>query len=138
MPKATTCGKYGKISSSKRRGLPASSFGLPGERKYPMPDPAHASNAKARATQEYNRGDLSKRQLKQVHRRADQVIASCKGRRKGRGGAKSRNPKFAAYRKKWQACVRKKKCPATKRVKGRYQPSDCVLKCKAAARTATR
>ena len=36
--------------SAKRRGsLPKSSFGMPGSRKYPMPDKSHAANAKARA-----------------------------------------------------------------------------------------
>lgn len=45
--------------SSGRKALRASSFGLPGQRKYPMPDKAHAANAKARATQMVNKGKLS-------------------------------------------------------------------------------
>jgi hypothetical protein len=40
-----------KLTSKQRKGLLASDFGLPGERKYPMPDKAHAANAKARAAQ---------------------------------------------------------------------------------------
>jgi hypothetical protein len=36
----------------KREALPQSEFGLPGERKYPMPDASHATNAKARAKAE--------------------------------------------------------------------------------------
>ena len=37
-----------KLTTKKRKSLKKSSFGLPGERKYPMPDKAHAKNAKAR------------------------------------------------------------------------------------------
>jgi hypothetical protein len=38
-------------SEKKRDSLKESKFGLPEERKYPMPDEAHARNAKARAAQ---------------------------------------------------------------------------------------
>lgn len=39
-----------KLSQADRDALPASDFGGP-DRSYPMPDAAHAANAKARATQ---------------------------------------------------------------------------------------
>src|SRR5262249_6922757 len=42
----------GKLSASARAALPKSSFGQPGRRAYPMPDPSHAANAKARAAQQ--------------------------------------------------------------------------------------
>ncbi len=38
-----------KLSAASRKKLPASSFGMPGQRKYPMPDKSHARNAEARA-----------------------------------------------------------------------------------------
>lgn len=38
-----------KLSSKRRNALPKSSFALPAQRKYPIPDRAHAANAKARA-----------------------------------------------------------------------------------------
>ena len=36
-----------KITAAKRNAEPNKEFGLPEERKYPMPDAAHAKNAKA-------------------------------------------------------------------------------------------
>jgi len=47
------------LSAKKRNSLKKKSFGLPGERKYPMPDKAHAANAKARASQMVKKGKLS-------------------------------------------------------------------------------
>ena len=40
------------LSTRKRNSLSKTQFGLPEERKYPMPDKAHARNAKARAAQQ--------------------------------------------------------------------------------------
>lgn len=48
-----------KISTKTRSALPKSDFGLPGSRKYPMPDASHARVAKSRASQQYNAGNLS-------------------------------------------------------------------------------
>lgn len=48
-----------KLHAAQRNKLPASDFGMPGERKYPMPDRAHAANAKARASQALNAGRIS-------------------------------------------------------------------------------
>jgi hypothetical protein len=39
------------ISAAKRKRLPSSSFGLPGQKKYPVDTPARARNALARAAQ---------------------------------------------------------------------------------------
>lgn len=47
------------LSAEARKKLPDSAFAGPG-RSYPIPDKAHAANAKARATQEYEAGNLSK------------------------------------------------------------------------------
>lgn len=49
-----------KLTIKARNRLPLTSFGLPGLRKFPMPDKAHAANAKARATQAVNAGRMSK------------------------------------------------------------------------------
>lgn len=38
-----------KLTTEKRKGLPASSFALPG-RRYPIPDKSHARNALARVS----------------------------------------------------------------------------------------
>jgi hypothetical protein len=39
------------LNAAQRQAIPSSQFGLPGKRAYPMPDRAHAANAKARAAQ---------------------------------------------------------------------------------------
>ena len=65
------------MTERKRRALPGSAFGLPERRAYPMPDPAHAKAAKARASQQYNRGALSKSERKRIFDRAERVITRC-------------------------------------------------------------
>lgn len=39
-----------KLKAATRNALPAKSFALPAQRKYPIPDRSHAANAKARAS----------------------------------------------------------------------------------------
>ena len=48
-----------KLKAAQRNKIPASKFGLPGSRKYPMNDKSHARNALARASQMLNKGKLS-------------------------------------------------------------------------------
>lgn len=63
-----------KLTSKRRNSLPKSSFGLPGERKYPMPDASHAANAKARASQAVNAGRMSRSTEAAIDRKADSVM----------------------------------------------------------------
>ena len=63
-----------KLSETKRDSLPDSKFGLPEERKYPMPDASHARNAKARAEQQEEKGHLSEAQKEKVDRKADRIL----------------------------------------------------------------
>ena len=63
-----------KLTAAARKKIPAGSFGLPGQRKYPMPDKAHAANAKARATQEQSKGDLSEDQAATVKAKANKLL----------------------------------------------------------------
>jgi hypothetical protein len=63
-----------KLNSSTRNSLSASKFGLPAQRKYPMPDKPHATNAKARATQMVNRGKLSPAGAARVRAKADRIL----------------------------------------------------------------
>jgi len=63
-----------KITAKKRNKLPKSDFGLPGEKKYPMPDKAHAANAKARATQMVNKGKLSSSSKAKIDSKANRVL----------------------------------------------------------------
>ena len=63
-----------ELSTKKRNSEPKSDFGLPGERKYPMPDKSHARNAKARASQQKKQGNLTASEKKQIDRKADRVL----------------------------------------------------------------
>lgn len=62
------------LSTRKRDSLPKSEFGLPEERKYPMPDESHARNAKARAAQQVKKGTITKAEEKKIDRKADRII----------------------------------------------------------------
>jgi hypothetical protein len=72
------------MKAAQRRKLRKSQFGLPGKRKYPMPDKAHAVNAKARAKQQRKRGKLSKTAYDKIVRKADRVIRRSKSAKKKR------------------------------------------------------
>ena len=65
-----------KLSTAERDALPDTAFGLPHKRSYPMPDASHARNAKARATEEFNRGDLSAAEKAQIDRKADDLLGA--------------------------------------------------------------
>jgi hypothetical protein len=71
-------GSVGKLNASKRAKLPKSTFGLPGERKYPMPDKSHAANAKARATQQVKKGNLSPASAAKIRAKADRILGKKK------------------------------------------------------------
>lgn len=62
------------LKTSTRKALPPSEFGLPGSRKYPMPDRSHAANAKARATQMVKRGKLSSSAAAHIRAKADAIL----------------------------------------------------------------
>jgi hypothetical protein len=63
-----------KLTNSTRSGIPSSKFGLPGSRKYPMPDKSHAANAKARATQQVAKGNLSPESAAKIRAKANKVL----------------------------------------------------------------
>lgn len=65
----------GKLTAAKRNKLPAKTFGLPGQRAYPMPDQSHAVNAKARAKQQLNRGNLTDAQYNAIVAKANRKLA---------------------------------------------------------------
>jgi hypothetical protein len=64
-----------KLTAAKRKKIPKSEFGMPGEKKYPMPDKSHAANAKARATQMEKKGKLSKSSKEKIDNKANKVLA---------------------------------------------------------------
>jgi hypothetical protein len=63
-----------KLTAKRRNKLPKSSFGLPGSRKYPMHDRRHAANAKARATQQFKKGKISRSTKNRIHAKANRVL----------------------------------------------------------------
>lgn len=81
------CGpRRGALTTTKRNALPDSAFGLPELRKYPLydfvagqavPDREHAINAKARATQELEKGNLTLAQKAKIDKRANAVMRKC-------------------------------------------------------------
>ena len=62
------------LTEKKRDSLKSSTFGLPEERKYPMPDASHARNAKARAAQQVKKGNLTKAEEHKIDRKADRIL----------------------------------------------------------------
>jgi hypothetical protein len=64
----------GTLTEKKRDSIPESKFGLPEERKYPMPDKSHARNAKARASQQLEEGNLTKNEKAKIDRKADRIL----------------------------------------------------------------
>jgi len=66
------------LTTSKRNKLPKSDFGLPGEKKYPMPDKSHAVAAKSRATQMVNKGKLSNSSEMKIDAKANKVLGKKK------------------------------------------------------------
>lgn len=69
-----------KLSSKVRKKLPTNEFALPAKRKYPVDTANRARNAKARASEQYNKGNLSASQKATIDRKADQVLGK-KGRK---------------------------------------------------------
>lgn len=67
-------GAVAKLTASKKKAEPNKEFGLPAQRKYPMPDATHARNAKARASQMEHQGKLSGADKKKIDAKADKVL----------------------------------------------------------------
>ena len=62
-----------KLTSKGRDKLPAGKFAGP-DRSYPVPDRAHAANAKARATQAVNAGRMSSSEKAKIDAKANKVL----------------------------------------------------------------
>jgi hypothetical protein len=67
-----------KLTTKKRNSLKASTFGLPKQRKFPMPDKSHARNAKARASQGVKKGTITSAQKKQIDAKANRILGKKK------------------------------------------------------------
>lgn len=67
-----------KLTAKTRNALHSSEFALPKSRKYPVNNPSHAANAKARASQQEAKGNISKVTEAKIDAKANKVL----GRRK--------------------------------------------------------
>jgi hypothetical protein len=63
-----------ELTEKKRDSLKSSTYGLPEERKYPMPDKSHARNAKARASQQKDKGNLTASEKAKIDRKANRIL----------------------------------------------------------------
>jgi len=63
-----------KLTTEKKNAELNKEFGLPKERKYPMPDASHAKNAKARASQMEHQGKLSAADKKKIDTKANSIL----------------------------------------------------------------
>lgn len=63
-----------RLKAASRNRLPSSEFGLPKQRKYPMPDREHAADAKGRATQQVKKGKLSPAQAAKIRAKANRIL----------------------------------------------------------------
>ena len=63
-----------ELTTKKRNAEPKSDIGLPVDKKYPMPDKSHARNAKARASQQLKKGNLTSSEKKKIDNKADRVL----------------------------------------------------------------
>lgn len=63
-----------KLTTKQRNKLPKSEFGMPGERKYPINNPAHAKNAKSRASQMEKAGKLSESAKAKIDAKANKML----------------------------------------------------------------
>jgi hypothetical protein len=71
-----------KLTTKKRKALPASAFAGPG-RSYPVEDASHAANAKARATQAVKAGRMSPSAKAKIDAKANKVLGNRKKFKKG-------------------------------------------------------
>ena len=62
-----------KLTAKQRNKLPSAEFAGPG-RSYPIPDASHARNAKARASQQAAKGNLSMKEKGKIDRMADKKL----------------------------------------------------------------
>lgn len=63
-----------ELTTKQRKALPKAEFALRGKRAYPINDKAHAANSKARATQQYEKGNLSASEKETVDEKANKVL----------------------------------------------------------------
>lgn len=59
-----------RLTAAKRNALPSSDFAIPSQRKYPIEDASHRANAKARASGQAKKGNISRSTEKRIDLKA--------------------------------------------------------------------
>lgn len=85
------------ISVKKRKKLKDKVFGLPEDRKYPMPDKVHAANAKARATQMVEAGKLTFSEKSKIDRKANKILKGSSPSKKASSIRKTVSKRKSSY-----------------------------------------
>lgn len=62
-----------ELTAAMRNKIPTKEFAGP-DRSYPVPDKAHAANAKARATQQEDKGNMSHAEAETIRSKANRVL----------------------------------------------------------------
>lgn len=81
-----------KLDAKERKKLPKSEFGEPGKRKYPMPDKAHARDAKARASEMEHKGRISKSTEEKIDAKADRKLGEKGGKKESHSTVSAKHP----------------------------------------------
>ena len=63
-----------KLTAESRKHIPKKEFGMPGEKKYPMPDRSHAANAKSRASEMEHKGKISESTKGKIDAKANKIL----------------------------------------------------------------
>jgi hypothetical protein len=72
-----------ELTTRARKKIPTSKFAGP-NRTYPIPDRAHAANAKARATQQMKAGNLTPAQNAKIQAAANKVLKATAPKKKSK------------------------------------------------------
>lgn len=67
-----------KLTTKGRNRIPSKEFALPEKREFPIEDKHHAANAKARATQSYDKGHISKATEERIDHAANRKLHGVK------------------------------------------------------------
>jgi len=70
------------LTTKQRKSLPTSKFALPEERAYPVDTKNRAANAKARATQQFDKGNLSAGEKTKIDKKANGILNQGKPKKK--------------------------------------------------------
>lgn len=65
-----------KLTTNQRNSMSSNTFGMPKQRKFPMPNKSHAANAKARASQMVKKGKLSASEKSKIDAKANRILGN--------------------------------------------------------------